>query len=106
MAIEGYAYGIPVDEFIDALMIGEIPFHHQPVDKWQVGQLPGQVDIPAVDSQYFDDTIRIFWRERQGRAVEIDDHPGYGGIYGRFDRTTEIKEQPGRGITVPADLRL
>jgi hypothetical protein len=106
MAVKGYAYRMPVDELIDALMIREIPLHHQPVDKRQVGEFPGQVDIPAVDSQYLDDPIRVLWREGQRRAVEIDHHPGYGSIYSGFHGTAKIKERPGRGITVPADLLL
>jgi hypothetical protein len=106
MAVKGYPYGIPVDELIDALVIGEIPLHHQPVDKRQVRELPRQVNVSAVDGQYLDDAIRILRREGQRRAVEIDNHPGYGGIYCRFHGTAKIKECPGRGITIPANLLL
>ena len=78
MAVERNAYGITIDELINALVIREIPSHHQPVDKGQVRQLPGQVDLPAIHGSDFYDPVRVFGGSGSGgrlRSMTIREIP-------------------------------
>jgi hypothetical protein len=48
--------------------------HEQGMDEAHIRDMPGTVDLPAIDRPDLDNAIRITQRKRQWRTVEVDNH--------------------------------
>jgi hypothetical protein len=59
MAVKCDPDWFPVDKLIDLLVIGKVMGLKKEMDMRHIGQLPGPVDLSAIDSLYFDDSVRI-----------------------------------------------
>jgi hypothetical protein len=100
MAVERYPHGLPVDELIDSLVIGEIMGLEKVMDEIHIRQQPGPVDIPAINRPHFDNSVRIAGGKRQWGAVEVDNHPGDGSINIGCDPVFKSEYTTGTGIAI------
>lgn len=100
MAVERNPDGLTVYELIDVLVIGKIMGLEKVMDEIHIRQQPGPVDIPAIDRPHFDNPVRIAGRKRQWRAVEVNNHPGYGSINIGCHPVFKSEYLPGTGIAI------
>ena len=71
MAVERNPDGLPVDELIDSLVIGEIMGLEKVMDEIHIRHSPGPVDIPAINRPHFDDPVGIAGGKRQWGAGDF-----------------------------------
>jgi len=100
MAVERDPDIMPVNQLVNLLVEREVMGYKQTVDQGHIRHEPRTPDIPAVDRPYLDDAVRVPQRERQGRPVEIDNHPGNAGIDVRCDPVPVPENEAGRGIAI------
>jgi hypothetical protein len=106
MTIERDAYRFPIYEFIDSLVKREIMGPEQVVDEGHVRHPTGVVNLPAINCPHFDNPIRIAEGERQRRTIEINNHPGDGGIDISGNAVFKTEHNTGIGITVITEFVL
>ena len=104
MAVERDLYRVPVDKFIDLLVIREIIIHKKTMNEIHTRYLPGTPDCPAINSLQFDDTVGIPQGKRKRGTVEIDNHAGDGGIDICSHPVPEPEDNAGHGITIIPEI--
>jgi len=80
--------------------------HEQPVDEGHTGHLPGTPDILPVDRPELDDPVRVTQGKRQGRPVEVDNHPGDRGVGICGYPVPESEDGPGQRIAIIPQILL
>jgi hypothetical protein len=104
MAVKCDPDRFPVDELIDSLVIGEVMSLKKVMDTGHIGQLPGPVDLPAIDSLCFDDSVRIAEGEWQWRTVKVNNHSGDGCINISRDAIFVSEYDTGIGIAIIPEI--